>query len=398
MKVLIVNCVWKRGSTGKLVYDLYTGLQARGADPVVCYGRGEKASDAGVFRLCSEPEAKLNHLFASLTGLTYGGCLFSTGRLLRAIEREKPDAVHLHCINGYFVNIYRLIQWLKTHDIPTVLTLHAEFMHTANCSHALSCEKWKTGCGDCPHVRSATGSFLFDRTHASWKKMYRAFQGFSRLTVTSVSPWLRARAEASPILQGAHHVTVLNGVDTAIFRPREAEKLRKTHALEGKQVVLHVTAEFSDRPGHIKGGEYVLSLAQRMKGENVVFLVAAGHSDVKQPLPENVILLGNISDQTRLAEYYTLADVTLLTSQKETFSMPVAESLCCGTPVAGFQAGAPETIALPQASAFVPFGDLDGLETAVRSFMGRKPTGLAAEAARLYDKQRSCDAYFSLYK
>ena len=57
-----------------------------------------------------------------------------------------------------------------------------------------------------------------------------------------------------------------------------------------------------------------------------------------------------VEDQSELAAFYSLADVTLLTSEKETFSMVCAESLCCGTPVVGFQAGAPEGISLPAVS------------------------------------------------
>lgn len=72
-------------------------------------------------------------------------------------------------------------------------------------------------------------------------------------------------------------------------------------------------------------------------------------------------MLGKITDQELLAKYYSMADVTLLTSKKETFSMVTAESLCCGTPVVGFKAGAPEQIAIKEFSEFVEYGDLNSL-------------------------------------
>lgn len=100
----------------------------------------------------------------------YGGCLISTDKLFRIIKKEKPDIVHLHCLNGYFINIYRLITFLKNNNYKTVLTLHAEFMYTANCGHALECDKWKTGCGKCPRLRSETKSWFIDGTAKSWKK------------------------------------------------------------------------------------------------------------------------------------------------------------------------------------------------------------------------------------
>lgn len=41
--------------------------------------------------------------------------------------------------------------------------------------------------------------------------------------------------------------------------------------------------------------------------------------------------------------------------------MVTAESLCCGTPVVGFKAGAPEQIAIKEFSEFVEYGDLNSL-------------------------------------
>ena len=164
MKVLQVNCVYRKGSTGKIVADLHEALLARGVESVVCYGRGETVREPHVHKVCGEWYAKWNHLRARITGVMYGGCFFSTNRLMGIIKREKPDVVHLQCINGYFVNIPRLIVWLKRRGIPTVLTLHAEFMFTANCGHALDCDRWKTGCGRCPRLRKETETFLWDRT------------------------------------------------------------------------------------------------------------------------------------------------------------------------------------------------------------------------------------------
>ncbi|MBO7293300.1 MAG: glycosyltransferase, partial [Clostridia bacterium] len=233
MKVLQVNCVYKKGSTGKIVHDIHTELEKRGIESVVCYGRGARIREPHVYKTCPEWYSKLQNLLSRFTGLMYGGCLFSTAKLIRTIKKEKPDIVHLHCINGYFVNIYRLVTWLKRSGIKTVLTLHAEFMHTANCGYALDCEKWKSGCGKCPRLRRETKSFLFDRTHASWRKMKKAFEGFGEdLIITSVSPWLMERAQDSPILVDRRHVTVLNGLDPAVFCYREATDLRAEFGLE----------------------------------------------------------------------------------------------------------------------------------------------------------------------
>ena len=188
-----INCVYNLGSTGKIVYDLHNELKANGIESVVCYGRGKKVKEENVYKTCGELYSKLNNLWSRITGIMYGGCLISTDKLFRIIKKEKPDIVHLHCLNGYFVNIYRLITFLKNNNYKTVLTLHAEFMYTANCGHALECDKWKTGCGKCPRLRSETKSWFIDGTAKSWKKMKRAFQGFDKniIKIIAVSDWIK---------------------------------------------------------------------------------------------------------------------------------------------------------------------------------------------------------------
>lgn len=360
MKILQVNCVYRQGSTGKIMYDIHKGLLKKGYDSIVCYGRGKKINENNVYKVSNELYSKLNNLLSRFTGYMYGGCFFSTKKFIKIIEKEQPDIVHLHCINGYFINIYKLITYLKENNIKTVLTLHAEFMYTANCGHALECEKWKYGCGNCNRYRKETKSIFCDRTHESWEKMYNAFKDFNNLTVVSVSPWLTNRAKESPMLKDKRHITIFNGLDTDVFKYYNTVELKKEMGLENKKIIFHVTANFNNDINHIKGGYYVLKLAKMLKDENVQILVA-GDYDKNIKVPNNITLLGKIQDQKLLAKYYSMADVTLLTSKKETFSMVTAESLCCGTPVVGFKAGAPEQIALKEFAYFVEYGKINNL-------------------------------------
>ena len=400
MKILQVNCVYKKGSTGKITYDIHSELLKQGIESVVCYGRGEKINEPHVYKTCGEVYSKINHLLSEFTGVMYGGCFFSTNKLIKIIKKEKPDVVHLQCINGYFVNIYRLVSWLKKHDIKTVLTLHAEFMYTANCGHALDCDKWQTGCGHCPRLKQETKSFFIDGTHKSWMKMKKAFDGFNdNLVVTSVSPWLMERAKLSPILNDKKHEVVLNGVNTDVFHFYDTAELRSQMGLNGVKVIFHATPSFDDNINNIKGGYYVLKLAEKMLEENVKFVVAGNHPEGLK-VPPNVILLGKVSDQELLAKYYSMADVTLLTSKKETFSMVTAESLCCGTPVVGFKAGAPEQIAIPEYSSFVDFGDLESLHEEMKRFLAESflKIDIALTSNCKYAKQTMTENYLKIYE
>ena len=398
MKILQINCVYKKGSTGKLVYDIHTGLAESGYESIVCYGNGPKYNEKNVYKTSSTLLGKINALRARITGLMYGGCFIATNKLIGVIKKENPDVVHVHCPNGNMTNIYRLITFLKKSKIKTVLTLHAEIMHTANCEHAEECEKWKTGCGKCPRLKVATTSWFFDGTHRSFVKMKKAFEGFETLKITSVSPWLMERAKQSPILGGFDHCVVYNGLDTSVFNLKDASDLKQKHGLTNEKIILHVTPRFSNVKGHNKGGYYILELAKMLEKENVKILVA-GSCETEFDIPENVIMLGKVSNQQELAKYYSLADVTVIASKRETFSMVVAESLSCGTPVAGFYAGGPEQIAIKEHSAFSQYGDTDALCEGVLNLLDKENNKqeISNKAALVYSKSKMVNDYIKAY-
>lgn len=398
MKILQVNCVYKSGSTGKIVYDLHCAYKECGIESYVCYGRGADIIENNVYKTAGEVVSKGYNLISRFTGIQYGGSFRATNRLIHIIKRINPDIVHLHCINGFFVNIYSLLNYLKEQKIKTVLTLHAEFMYTGSCGYALDCNQWKneSGCKKCPQLREATGSYFLDRTHTAWQKMKKAFDGFDDIIIVSVSPWLEKRARESSILCNKEHKCVLNGIDTKdTFFYRDAQELRRELGLENKRIALHVTAAFQE----FKGSNYILELAKRMP--DVVFVVVGNRENIPQ-CPKNIIPIGRIEDQSLLAQYYSMADVTVLTSKKETFSMVCAESLACGTPVAGFKAGAPETISLPQYSAFCEYADIEQLEHLIENMLGNpifadkeKISGIAVQA---YSKRKMSSGYLEIYE
>lgn len=228
--------------------------------------------------------------------------------------------------------------------------------------------------------------------------MKAAFNHFDRLIVANVSPWLLERSEQSPIMAGEKQVVVLNGLDTDVFTYQEGSDLRRELGIgSDTKIVFHATPAFTNDPIHIKGGYYVLSLAQQMP--DVTFVIA-GKVEGDVPATKNVIFLGRVEDQQQLAHYYSMGDVTVLASKKETFSMICAESLCCGTPVVGFKAGAPERISLPEYSEFVDYADVAALEKAIRGRLAI-PTDkqeVSKKAQLTYAKEHMTSSYIQLYK
>ena len=138
-----------------------------------------------------------------------------------------------------------------------------------------------------------------------------------------------------------------------------------------------------------------MQLAERLREAR--FLIV-GRADMSAQLPENIELLGMITDPKLMAVCYSIADVTVLTSRRETFSMVCAESLCCGTPVAGFNAGGPESVFSGKNAKFCTYGDLDALISNMKGFWKDKDAEIiSTQESVLYNRETMIDSYIQLY-
>ena len=143
----------------------------------------------------------------------------------------------------------------------------------------------------------------------------------------------------------------------------------------------------------------MLQLAAALKDSDVRVIVAGDYAE-RISIPENLTLLGRVSDQKKLAELYSLADVTVLASKRETFSMICAESLCCGTPVVGFEAGGPEQVALNEYSLWGKWGDVALLKNAIVKMLEatNDAKSIRTQAINRYAISLMADEYMKLYK
>ena len=391
MRVVQVNCVYPTGSTGKIVRSIHLNAIKQGWDSYVFYGRGERIHEPNVQKFSTEVEAKCHSLFSRATGEQFSYSFFSTKHLISRIQSLNPDVVHLHCLNGHCVNLYHLMNYLKQREIKTVLTLHAEIMHTAGCEHAVDCERFKAICENCTVVQGKITRAFRDDAKVCFLKMKHVMDGFKTLTVVGVSDWLLDRAKQSGIFKDCecHFETVFNGVDTEIFKKKEA--FGKLECGSSSPLILHVTPNFNHR---LKGGERVIKFAQlHPEWQFLIVGYNGNHS-----LPNNIKTMRFTKDMDELVDIYNQADVTLLTSVRETFSMVCAESLCCGTPVVGFLAGGPESISLKQYSQFVQQDDYQALTSAVEGCLYKKiPMAEMKDVYKCYDEETMVNRYFEIY-
>lgn len=185
--------------------------------------------------------------------------------------------------------------------------------------------------------------------------------GMNNLTICCPSNWLADRVRRS-FLKDAKVERVFNGIDTTgVFYPRPVHYARDRHDLGSSRVLLAVASNLADP---VKGLDWLLKLADRLRDVPVTLVLIGLEEPVQAP---NIVSIPPTKDQNALAEYYSAADLLVLPSRKETFSLVCAEALACGASVVGFDSGAPTEIAPPGYGAFVPYGDLEGLEDAIRN-------------------------------
>lgn len=400
MNIAQVDVNYNFSSTGKIVADLVAGLAEGGHSALAYYGRGPDASDPRAHRISSKAEVLLHVLATRVTGLTDGFSPAATTRLLARLNHFKPDVVHLHDLHGYFLDIGPLVNYLKVRNIPTVWTFHSEFMYTGKCGYANDCEKWRTMCTRCPDLRGYPQTWFFDFTTRMFRQKQAMFSDFQHLHLTAPSQWLADRMHHS-IVRNKPISVVYNGMDVdKTFCRRNASELRASLGLRDEYVVLSVG---SDLLSERKGGQWVLKLAERYPMTDKIVFVMVGVEQMPALVPPNVRLVPRLYDQELLAHYYSMADVLLLSSAKETFSMVCAESLACGTPVIGFDSGAPTEVAPPGFGAFVPYPDLDALA----ALLARLRSGdielnsseQCVELARSrYSKKAMVKAYETIYR
>lgn len=398
MRIAQIDVNYGFSSTGKIVADLVTGLGDLGYSMLACFGRGPDSKENNVYRISSRTECLIHALGTRITGLTGGFSPLSTRRLIDHLERFEPDVVHLHDLHGYYVNINHVVNYLKKKCIPTVWTFHSEFMYTGKCGIALGCDKWKTGCKDCPQLKEYPKSWYFDFTPLMFREKRLLFSDFERVHLVAPSEWLADRMRQSIVRQKPISV-IPNGIDVKTFYRCDTKELRAAHGIKNEYVVVSVGADLLSVN---KGGKWALELADRNTNADIVFILVGVERPPKK-IPGNVRMIPRIFDQKLLAKYYSMANVLLLTSSRETFSMVCAESLACGTPVVGFDSGAPKEVAPSGFGEFVPYADLDALESLllkVKAGEIRLMSSFECEefARTRYSKAVMVKAYESIYQ
>ena len=328
MKVLFINTVYGKGSTGRIVKEIGQAVEAAGGSYMVAYGRGDDVDTAHGYRIGGTISVYTHALLSRMTDKAGFYSKNATKKLVKFIRSYAPDVIHLHNLHGYYINIEILFDYLKKeYKGKVVWTLHDCWAFTGHCVYYTyaGCDKWKTGCHNCPEKKSYPTSMVADNSFKNYKNKKCIFTGVPNMTVTTVSQWLKEQAEQS-FLGEYPVVRVYNGVDYEIFRPLPSNIREKLGVGENK-MILSVSDGWDKR----KGLDRLLLLAEKAP-EDWRFVIVGLEAKQIPGLPENCIGMERTWNQEELVQIYTAADVFYNPSVEETFGLVTAEAIACGTP------------------------------------------------------------------
>lgn len=365
MKVLIINAYSGYGSTGRIVESIADTVDLHGDDAFIAYGYFKtKHKNALKLKMGGRYHNFYEIMKCRLTGYFGYTSRFATYRLIRWIEKNKPDVINLHNIHGGYVHVSILARYLQTAGIPIAWTMHDCWTFTGHCAYfqQAKCERWKTGCFDCPDRKLKQNypiSYFFDRSKAQYQWKKSDFTAIPNVTMVAPSNWLEDLARQS-FFQQARFTTIHNGIDLNVFKPVESD-CKKRLGCEGKHIVLAVAASWGRR----KGLNYVYELAKRLPEAEYQVVVVGLNDEQMKSLPKGVIGIQRTNNAHELAELYSSASVFVNPTLEDTYPTVNMEAIACGAPVVTFRTGgSPESIT-EATGAVVEQYDMDGLERSV---------------------------------
>jgi glycosyltransferase involved in cell wall biosynthesis len=269
-------------------------------------------------------------------------------RELRA-RRHEFDLVHDNQCLGYGLLL------MERDGIPVIGTIH----HPISVDRRLELE----------HARSRYERFSKRRWYGFTRMQARVAARLPRVITVSENSYRDIVAEFGV---GPGRMTVIPvGVDVELFRPRP-----EVPVVAGRLI----TTASADVP--LKGLRYLLEALAKVRVERPeAHLVIVGRRKEGGPsaqaidalgLGEHVRFVSGVAE-ARIIELYAEAELAVVPSLYEGFSLPAIEAQSCGVPLVATTGGAiPEVVGRDGDTAvLVPPGDSEALAAALRANLGR---------------------------
>ncbi|MEC3618373.1 N-acetyl-alpha-D-glucosaminyl L-malate synthase BshA [Bacillus subtilis] len=248
-------------------------------------------------------------------------------KIAEVAERENLDIIHAHYALPHAVCAYLAKQMLKR-NIGIVTTLHGTDITVLGYDPSL-------------------------------KDLIRfAIESSDRVTAVSSA----LAAETYDLIKPEKKIeTIYNFIDERVYLKKNTVAIKEKHGiLPDEKVVIHVS-NFRK----VKRVQDVIRVFRNIAGKTKAKLLLVGDGPEKSTacelirkygLKDQVLMLGN---QDRVEELYSISDLKLLLSEKESFGLVLLEAMACGVPCIGTNIGGiPEVIKNNVSGFLVDVGDV----------------------------------------
>ena len=397
MPILVqINATCNWGSTGRIAEQIGLLASGKGWDCYLIHGaRYVRESKLKTISVGTQIDDTLHAFRSKLLGGHGLGSIKATRHLVEKLKSIKPDIVHLHNIHGYYVNYQILFDYLSEANVPVVWTLHDCWTMTGHCTHfeKIGCERWKTGCYDCPQKKAQYGTLLLNNSKRNWILKKSSFNSLHNLTIVPVSYWLGDIVKES-YLKGHRIKVINNGIDLDVFHPIKTDLRDRLNIPLDKTVLLGVATDWDEEKGMT---EFIrLSNYPQYK----VILIGLTAEQVKS-MPKDMIAIQRTNNQQELVEYYNIADMLVNPTYNDTFPTVNIEALACGTPVVTYRTGGSPEILSEETGLIVDRGDYDALVDAIeicrKNSKNYYYNACVLRAQTYYNKNERFEDYIKLY-
>lgn len=244
------------------------------------------------------------------------------------------DLVHLHWVQHETISI----EEIGKIKFPIVWTLHDcwPFSATEGYQENFSDKRYIDGYKIKRRFRISeyVDKFCFFR-----KKL--SFGG--DISLIGPSQWISDCARKSILMKDKKIAIIPNPINTNQFRPIDKNHARKLLKIKtNKKVILFGSIDGGQDPR--KGGDLLIDVLKYLdQNKHNIQIIIFGKKNKRQDIFEKInfeiINLGKIISNEKMATIYSASDIFLIPSRIESFGQTAAEAQSCGTPVIGFDIG-----------------------------------------------------------
>jgi len=364
-------------------------------------GVGAKLNNAKLKRvseLLAEPIRTADQ-FAGLEDFNFPGAWNLLG-----LTPEPPTLIHCHNLHGDYFDL-RALPWLSN-KVPVVLSLHDAWLLSGHCAHSFDCDRWRTGCGECPDL-TIYPAIRRDATARNWQRKQRIFAR-SKLYVSTACQWLMNKVNESVLAPGVRESRIIPyGVDLSVFRPHDRIAARKDLGLPEKS---HIILFAANRIKKNIWKDYdtmraaIARVAIELKDQPVTFVALGEDAPAEQLGTAEMRFYPFRSDINDVARFYQAANLYLHGARIDTFPNAVLEALACGTPVVATAVGGiPEQIDDGRTGFLVPPADVSAMASRIVQALDadtnqRMSAAAAQEALVRFSLDRHVEEHLKWYK